>query len=542
MRGEQTPAARLADDDAVLGQRVGAAGDAGAGAAVGVGGEDAPLLVHHGIVEVEQVARARGLAVAAEAAVADGAALHRVVGRDLAHGPVGAAVIGHGDVGVPVRVVGGVGGRVPHRRGVARVAGLGGAEEEEAGTLRITGDDRREDRVANAVRRADVDRRRPGEALVVGHDGHRLVVALLHVADVERAVGGDGDGGVPAPLAGARNGADLPALPGVLGDDERLAVGAALVRQVDGAVGRHLGMPVQATALQQRIDGHAGAEGHAAVVAARAVGGVEVLRAVVDGVGIGVRDLHAGRIGADAERLVVEPGLEAAADAGLPAVAVGVAVLLNAVAGAEHELRGEDAPGVAIGDEDGVGRLQPGERAGLVLPGVAGGRDAVVELDAVHLGAGDEEDAAGLRVDVERRLGGAVADARRRDVQAEVGPPMVTGPPPPPPPSSSPQAPMSGIWKSATAAAWSRSAPLKYATPPAPGDRRAPTTKSVSTPAGATASPRRSAGTTIVIVPSTSYDEPGAPKPRSSKAEVPVPKRNTGRPPFSSGNVVMPAK
>src|SRR5207302_11102247 len=93
-----------------------------------------------------------------------------------------------------------------------------------------------------------------------------------------------------------------------------------------------------------------------------------------------------------------------APDARAPAFAVVLAVFLDAVAGSEHELRRDDASGRTVADQDRVARVEAGQGAGLVDPRVARARDAVVELHAVHLGARDEEDAAGARVHGQRRL------------------------------------------------------------------------------------------------------------------------------------------
>src|SRR6185503_8152374 len=111
--------------------------------------------------------------------------------------------------------------------------------------------------------------------------------------------------------------ADLPVLAVVLGHHHRLVGGATLVGQVDGAVGRHLDVAVQAAALGG-VDGHAGSEGEAAVEAHRAARLHRGLRAVVDGVGVDVGDAtgERRRERAAAERLVVHHGADAAALAG----------------------------------------------------------------------------------------------------------------------------------------------------------------------------------------------------------------------------------
>src|SRR6185503_15172063 len=133
------------------------------------------------------------------------------------------------------------------------------------------------------------------------------------------AVGGDAYRRVGVARQAVGDAADRPVLAVVGGDDHRLVGGAPLVGQVDGAVGRHLDVAVQAAALGG-VDGHAGPEGEAAVEAHGAARLDVGLRAVVDGVGVDVGGAagERRREGAAAEGLVVDHGADAAALTGDP--------------------------------------------------------------------------------------------------------------------------------------------------------------------------------------------------------------------------------
>src|ERR1700737_3165059 len=270
--GEQAAAAGLAGDGGERIERVHRGIlHAGAGASIGVADQHATVTVDRHVVEVEKVA-----ALVAAAAVPDAAALHGVCGCRIGRRPGAPAVVGGGDVEVPDA---GEGCRL-------RVARRGGAEEGESGPVVVPRHDLRELGVLDAERDASVLRLAPGGAAIL-RDGDLRVAVGVRVAEVHGVARADahrwistGRGGVAV-----RHRLDRPAHAVVGGDGDADAAGelrvlAVVVGDVGGAVGGDLDVPVQAAALpdgERRIGGAGkcierdpGAEGHAAVVAARA--------------------------------------------------------------------------------------------------------------------------------------------------------------------------------------------------------------------------------------------------------------------------------
>src|SRR5205823_8519946 len=113
--------------------------------------------------------------------------------------------------------------------------------------------------------------------------------------------------------ARARHGADRPGKAVVGRYGNALFRAARGVRHVSGPVGGDADVAVEAAALREVVDGNAGAEGQAAVVAARADRGRDALRAVVDRVRPGGEGRLRNRVLAAAERLVIRAGRRAAA-------------------------------------------------------------------------------------------------------------------------------------------------------------------------------------------------------------------------------------
>src|SRR5205823_5990382 len=142
-------------------------------------------------------------------------------------------------------------------------------------------------------------------------------------------------------------------------------------------------VPVEAAALGEVVDGDAGTEGSAAVVAAGADRRRDALRAVVDGVRPAGDCRLRGRISAAAQGLVIGTGGRAAPFGRDPGVAVVLGI--GGRAARAVELRFEDPPELAVRPEDGIernaregrahvgpGRLASGveDRAQRVVPGL----------------------------------------------------------------------------------------------------------------------------------------------------------------------------
>ena len=239
--------------------------------------------------------------------------------------------------------------------------------------------------------------------------GVPVEVHVAHVKGVARARRRGGISTRPARL-GPGDGADGPGEPVVVahhhrGTGDAGEVGAILVRHVRGAVGRDADVAVQAATLGEIVDGHARTEGQSAIVAARADGGDDALRAVIDGVRVG-SDRRPGRGEvAAADRLMVGPCRRAAALREQPGLAVVLGI--GGRAARAVELRLEHAPRLAVRPEDGIER-DARERRSLVGPGRSGRRDAVVEDRAQRMVAGLDEGGAGLPVDADGRFAGAV--------------------------------------------------------------------------------------------------------------------------------------
>src|SRR5204863_7871626 len=92
----------------------------------------------------------------------------------------------------------------------------------------------------------------------------------------------------------------------VFGNGDALIIAAVMIRHIDRAVGRNLNVPVDAAALG-RVERHGRAVGQPAIWTQRAEGRVELLRAIIDGVRVGVCAARQRRgKGATTYRLVID--------------------------------------------------------------------------------------------------------------------------------------------------------------------------------------------------------------------------------------------
>ena len=189
------------------------------------------------------------------------------------------------------------------------VGGLGiacgrGAQISKSRTVVVARDHLGELRVLSSERSARVLGLRPVQAAVLGHGDLRVPIHV-DVAEVDGVVRACRNGRVaagadalgvghgphdPAQTVVGRNGYSWPADAG--------RVHAFLVGNIGSTVRRNANVPVQTAAgsggdravntanAGEDIDGKAGSEGEAAVIAPRAEGRHDVLRAVVDGVRI----------------------------------------------------------------------------------------------------------------------------------------------------------------------------------------------------------------------------------------------------------------
>jgi hypothetical protein len=354
---------------------LGGAGEARPDAAVGVGDHDPAVLGDVDLVEVEEVA-----AAGAERPLhADGAALHRVVGRHVERLPARPAVVGHRDIEMP-------GVRRVHvgAKGARQIAVLR-AEEGDRRSAGIAGDDLREGAGQHAERGADVERRAPGQAVVVaGRDLH-LAVAV-DIAEIDAVVGIGVDRRVGALAAGRlRDGPHRPGGAGALAHRHDLLAAASRLRHVGGAVRGNLDVAVELAAdlaaVRLGIDRHRRAEGDAAVAGDGALRQQVVLRAIVDGVVVAPHPLEriAGRKGTASDRLVIDAGIHAAPLGLHPGVAVVVGIGHRAALAGE--LAGEGAPGLVIGEKDRVEGKKRGRDEALIAPLDGGRRSALVRSE-----------------------------------------------------------------------------------------------------------------------------------------------------------------
>src|SRR5581483_11685276 len=149
------------------------------------------------------------------------------------------------------------------------------AEEGKGGAVVIAGHHRREGDVVDSG--GDVKDVVPALASVVG-DGDDRIVVVVGEGEVDAPALRDSDRGIAVRWEAVGYLADVPGDAIVLGDNHRLVLAAAFVRNVDRAVRRDLHVPVQAAA-SARIDGDRGPKGQPPVETQCAVRLGDVLRA-----------------------------------------------------------------------------------------------------------------------------------------------------------------------------------------------------------------------------------------------------------------------
>src|SRR6266481_1760894 len=391
-RGKQASAAHLPRDG---GQRILGTGRAGGGvlrgivhtracAAIGVAHEYAPKLVHCDVVEVEQVSTR-----IAAALVPNAAALHGVGWCRVGGGPGATAVVRERDIQVPDA----------QEIGRLRVARCWSSQECISRTVVISGDDLGELRILNSERRASVFRLGPMQAAVVRH--HDLRVAItVDVTEIDRVVAARRNRRVAAwaDAHSIRYRPDNPAQAVVGGNGHAgpahiVRVKAALVRDVGRAIRRDAHVSVQAAASAgshgavdtvdagEEVDGNSRPKGQTTVITARAEGGHDVLRAIINRMWIRRANQRRRQgVRTAAYCLMIHAGRLAGALGWDPIVAVIISI--GQLAGDSVELRRKRsvrAAEMAIVRERDRIEAQPRKGRALVFPRCSDGLDRIIE-------------------------------------------------------------------------------------------------------------------------------------------------------------------
>src|SRR6478672_11826624 len=195
-RCEQTFSSCLARDGALCAKGIWPGSDTCSNASVSVPNQNAPLLIHCGINEVEQVA----IIAAGGSAQADRAALHWIVRSGVYQSPCCAAIERMCNV------------EMPHAGEVGCVLGVAAcwcAKEGERGAVAIACNHGRERHVLDTERGSNISDVRPGSAVIVRNRHHGMTVAAVP-AEIYGVVCAYSDRGIAIAGRAAGNSVDGP--------------------------------------------------------------------------------------------------------------------------------------------------------------------------------------------------------------------------------------------------------------------------------------------------------------------------------------------